>query len=892
MIRLFSTLLFLFVTLVFTPVVSFSQASSVKEQMAIKQFNMLSPKEKKALLKKIDLSGVDLTDLSPVRSDSLMRVGAQSDQRDERGSRSVSSVVSARNQSLRQGLINDPSSGQEMEGVEERSGLTQQYPLFLRGLFSEDTKKDFDRTLRKEKKPKLFGSYDLFSKDSMEGPVDDYVKDDESDQKESSKEDIPENDLAYSQFGYDLFENNDLLSFSVSDSPVGPDYFLGPGDQVTIYVWGKLEQTLTVALDKKGRLYWPSLGHISLLGVKLGNADKVIHQRLKEKYVNFQVTVSLSQVRNIRIYVLGDVVKPGAYDMTALGNVFHALYAAGGPKDIGSLRRVKLIRNQKVIKEIDLYKYLLRGDNRHDEQLRAYDSIFVPPIGDVVQVKGDVKRQGIYELTTKTMLSDILDLAGGYTPTTYAKKIQIKRISQGHSRKLIDVTLSSVQDQQKLKSFQVYNGDIITVLSVLPQTQSSVSIKGHVFREGDYGFSKGMSLSQLIVSAEGVKPEAYLTRIDILRYVSDTNREIVSYDLEKTDPSSILLKEWDIVTLYSKHDIVGQQSVSIEGEIVNPGQYKLLKGMRVLDLVFQGRLKPFANRDQLELYRRQLGKPPEIFKISLKSILNNPSVTQNIELQDQDHILIRKDLEASTIKYVEISGQVLFPGKYIAKKGDKLSDVITRAGGFTEQAFLKGAVFTRESAKKRETSGHEKVLEDERKRYIYDKSHLSGLTQNTKESNDAVMKSRELSLDHLKEEIDKGKGRIILNLRDLDQFKNSSSDIEIEDGDMLMIPEVPVSVNLIGGIENPTSLLYEKNKNASYYIDRVGGFSPYADKSRVLVFKPNGMVSKNQNSIEFGDTIYVPEKLKIPTNWLRFVSNIADILGNVATGVAAVKLLQ
>ncbi|RAP31935.1 hypothetical protein DID77_04890, partial [Candidatus Marinamargulisbacteria bacterium SCGC AG-439-L15] len=695
------------------------------------------------------------------------------------------------------------------------------------------------------------------------------------------------------QFGYDVFESNQSISFSVLDTPVGPDYMLGPGDRLVINVWGKVQQSVEAVLNKNGAIYWPELGYIYLSGVKFGNVTKIIKKKLGQKYVNFDVSVAMKQIRNIRVYVLGDVMRPGSYEITSLGTVFHALYASGGPKKNGTLRKVQLIRGKNKRYTIDLYKYLVYGDRTQDFSLRPNDTIFIPSIGGVAKIDGAVIRPAIYELSKKTTLYDLIQLAGGLTAKSYGGRIRITRVRTGLREQVYDLKFDSIETLlKKSKAYEVRNGDDVMIFPITKRLHHFVKLQGNVQREGEYGFWEGMTVSDLVKQGEGVLEETYLKKVDVYRFIAKNKREMISVDFSSLEGRSFPLQERDVVRVFSKDEVLGQGYVVLDGEVEEPGTYRLMKNMKISDLIFMAKLKTFAEKENVEVFRKTESNQQFIYKINLKKIIENPSSTQNIYLQDKDRIFIRENSLYIKKRYITLKGEVRFPGTYVARAGERLASIIDRAGGFTTDAFIGGAIFSRESIKQQELVGQTKILNDEKKRLIYDKKHLSTMSQDAVVANQVVMESREKALDDLKKRLGRSNGRIVLSLRNGSLFKSSKSNIQVENGDVLEIPQIPESVQLIGGVENPTSILFVPNKKAHYYIKQVGGFTDYANKKRILIFKPNGLVRTNNPVIQRGDTIYIPEKIRIDVNWLKFITNIADILAKAATGLAAIKVLQ
>lgn len=694
------------------------------------------------------------------------------------------------------------------------------------------------------------------------------------------------------QFGYSIF-NSGPINLSSEALSMDPSYVLGPGDKLSITFWGSLDSSAALDIKKDGTINLPGVGPISLAGVTLADADDVIRQQVEKKYVNFELSVTLLYLRSVNVFILGDARVPGNYRLPANASVLHALYAAGGPTKVGSMRNIKIIRNSKTIAHFDLYEFLLKGKSSQDIQLQAEDTVFVEPIGKLVRTDGEVKRPGIYEIKAGETINDLLGFAGGIGITAVQHKVQLDRIVAGKKRTVVDIsTDGKAIGKSALSSVKVQDGDSITVYPILERIHNYVVIRGQVERPGRYSYRSDMTIKDLIDVADGLKPGAYLNRVELFRYFTDEQREIISVDISDEAGMNTALSEWDIITINSHNQIFGEPMVRVHGAVRNEGDFKLLKNMYVSDLVFLAQLKRYANTRIVEIERKAEGRRPALIRLDLHDMLENPHTEADILLQDGDNVFVRMDSETLKERYITLKGEVKYPGKYMAREGETLSDVIARAGGYTPNAFLHGAILTRESAKYNEKIGQNKVLDDEKKRFVYDQSHLSGIGQDSQTAYQVVLASRREALRMLEERLEENNGRIIL---DLASKKNSDAEnpnnIVIENGDQLIVPSKPQAVTLIGGVQSSTSIVYKEDLKATDYISRVGGYTPYADKGKVYIFKPNGEVASHGHVIEPGDIIYVPEEVKISVNWLQFFTNITSIISNAVTTITLVERL-
>ncbi|NQT74986.1 MAG: SLBB domain-containing protein, partial [Candidatus Omnitrophica bacterium] len=435
------------------------------------------------------------------------------------------------------------------------------------------------------------------------------------------------------QFGYDLFESKKALggqeesplsegsagaagaltalgmlkaaftpassqpSFSTQTStgqsavvPIGPNYIIGPGDTLVINIWGSVQETFPVEVDREGKIMLPKAGPLYLWGIKFSEAEEKIKARLNQFYTNFNVDVSMGKIRNIQVFVMGEIREPGSYDINSQSTIFQALYAAGGPTKLGSLRRIKLIHGDQNKEEIDLYPFLLEGDNLKYSKIQSGDTIFVPSIGDVVAIAGNVKRPAIYETRSEVPLSDLLAFAGGITPTGDLQRIQVERIRNNERRVMLDIELNrSELGEFSLNDITMRNGDLVIVSPIVRLKHDFASILGNVERPGDYALSGDMKVSDLIKRAKGFMPGTYLQRAELARVTRDRTREIVPVDLEGITlgtEEDILLNEWDILLIYSEAEVQPVPFVEIEGAVNKPGRYELTPGMKITDLIF------------------------------------------------------------------------------------------------------------------------------------------------------------------------------------------------------------------------------------------------------------------------------------------------------------------
>ena len=667
------------------------------------------------------------------------------------------------------------------------------------------------------------------------------------------------------QYGYNFFELPPSTFAPIESVLVGLDYVLGPGDTLIIQMWGMTNEVLKLTLNRDGKINLPKVGALYLWGMNLGDAEKRIKEGLAQYYKDFQIDVSMGSLRTIQIFVLGEVKKPGSYTISSLSTLLHGLYHAGGPSKSGSLRNIKLIRKGDQEKIFDFYQLLIQGDKKGDVRLLNDDIIFVSPIGDLVGISGNVKTPAIFEMTGQSKLSDILKMSGGLTPSAYLQKINVERIVANKQLTVIDIEIANLEDLDKSpQNIEIKNNDLILISSILRKKRDYVTIKGNVYRPGEYKLMPNMKLSDLIGEAQGLLPETYMERAEILRYKSDYTREIIPFEvgqaLKKEPAHNLSLKEWDIVEIKSIFDIYPKPVVYISGEVHKPGTYRFVPGLRISDLLYQAQeLKDTAYLEKAELYRKNYGrdKPPEVLTVNLKAVLQKEKEADLI-LEKEDHLFIRPMTELIEKFVVTLNGEVKFPGPYTLKKGEKLASVIERAGGFNPHAFLKGAVLTRKSL----TAKRQPIIDDfirAQKRILLEKEAEIAESNYSLEGKEArriaLAKKREaLNLIGAKTFL----GRIIIDLND-----PASKNLLLEDGDSLFIPTEPQTVLIIGEVYNPESIAFTPGKGADFYLNKVGGPTEKADRPNIYVIKPDGQVeSRTTGFLEItkGDIIVVPEK--------------------------------
>jgi len=724
---------------------------------------------------------------------------------------------------------------------------------------------------------------------------------------------------AISQFGYDFFTNSG--SASQENVPVGADYVVGPGDALRVDVWGSLQARYQLVVDRNGEITIPKVGAIKVWGLNYDQLRAVIDKAMSRYFRGYELNVTLGKLRSIQVFVVGEVHAPGAYMVSSLATAINALSAAGGPSKNGSLRRVKVMRGGKTVREIDLYEMFLSGDRSLDIRVDNGDTLFVPVIGPVAAVAGEVKRPAIYELKGKTSLPALIEMAGGITAAGDNARVQLERLEGNSSRVIQDYHPKKGEHARELSAVTISDRDMVKVYPFYDETRGVVTLKGNVTRPGEYQFRSGMRLRDLIPGYDALLPECYLGAVEITRLEPpDRHREKLSANLGKAldgDPKeNVLLMEQDTVKVFSLWQMQERPKVSVSGEVVKPGSFLFYPQMTVRDLITAaGSLKRNALLSNAELTRvdvRGGGAVPSRMNLDLQKVLNGDPAA-NVVLQPDDMLIVRSitDWLAKGDRVVVLKGEVTYPGTYSIAKGERLSSVINRAGGFTERAYLRGARFTRKSVQQMQQKRMEEVIARSEQEIIRKESELSAVASSaedltaTRSSLDGLL----ASLKDLKKK--KAEGRVVISLLPPEKLAGTQSDLELMGGDQLEVPLIPSVVSVLGQVYNPTSFIYRPDATVSTYLNGAGGPLDGAETSEMYVVRADGTVySRQQSTFGFswdesdkswhwgsflsrplwpGDTVVVPQRID-HIAWLRDIKDITTIISQVALTAGTIYL--
>ena len=802
------------------------------------------------------------------------------------------------------------------------------------------------------------------------------------------------------RYGIDLFAGEPTTFEPLQGVPVPADYLIGAGDSLKVILWGKVNDEYEVTVNRDGLFIMPNLPPIPVVGMRVSEAKELIVGKVKNNMIGTNASISMGALRSIRVSVMGESYKPGAYTISSLSSMTHALMASGGVSDIGSLRNIQLKRAGQVVSELDLYDLLIRGDNSNDALLRSGDVVFIPTAGDLVSVSGQVRREAVYELKGSETFADLIAMAGGFHSTAYPTGGLIERFSGGNLRTLVNLDLSQTANMQ----LRPVNGDKLNIPAVSEQYKEAVTVIGAVVRPGKLQWRDGLRISNLLTSVHGdLLTVADLSYALVVREVDASgNIEVIQFNpieaiAKRTAEHNILLQPRDKLIIFSRFETIEAQNrmldkyayteeelnereqnvmwetyqqekfreyvgaetnkrstendlnalefrranrsllditrdksvetnreqeyglfsrrrllapiilrlkeqatamnpvqlVEVDGHVKYPGVYPLQNDGTVGHLISAagGAIESaFLERAELTRVLTQSNNTAvEHIDVNLVTEMNQGS--SGIKLRSKDRLNILSIPNWQENVSVKLSGEVKFPGTYTIRRGESMSNVIERAGGFTDFAMPRAAVFSRESLKVKERQHLSKLAEDLR-RNIAARSFQSA-------SNSMMA---QVSYDDTKKLLEdlsstKAVGRLVI---DLDKVYSKEQDIQLENGDHLHIPQLIQSVNVIGEVNVATAHMYESGVTVDQYIERSGGFKQRADESSVYIIKANGAVVIPNNdkwfAVEFqlpleeGDTVVVPMDADHMDD-LTLYSTATQILYQIGIAAAAIGSL-
>lgn len=787
------------------------------------------------------------------------------------------------------------------------------------------------------------------------------------------------------RFGYDLFTddaggggNIDRLPMDV---PVGPEYVIGPGDGLTVQMWGGIARRIALTVDREGRVALPEVGTVLVAGRSLGDVTHDVQNALRTQYRDVQADVSLSRLRAVRIYVVGEVRYPGGYELSALSSPLNAVYAAGGPLAQGSLRHIRHMRGKQLIADYDAYDLILHGVNSDVKSLQPGDSLVVGEAGPQIWVEGMVRRPAIYEMRGEQTLDQVLELAGGVMSSGTLRHITVERLEAHEKRTMLSVDIpesnNDAEVNAKLAAFKVQDGDHIRIAPIVAYADKTVYLDGHLFHPGKYAWRDGMKVSDVIKSYTDLLPEPYLSHAEIIRLTPPNFApQVIGFNLGDAlaKKDDIALQPFDTVRVFGRFDFEDPPIVTVSGEVREPGDHLTNGATRISDAVYlAGGLTPDAAVSEVQVYRKTADARLKVLTVNLGKALNGDP-TQNILLQPKDRVIIHKDQakvdpptvsvqgevgkpgkymlakgmtasqlielagglkrsadpqsadlarymhgdDATTSDHEELQlaavmagdpsgdvplrdgdvlsirqrtgwadrgatitlrGEVVHPGTYGIRDGEKLSSIIERAGGLRPDAYSYGAVLVREQIRQIEEQQRVEMIKrvegsGDALRAISGDDSKDPLWRFTK---DAAIQQWQATLEKLR--VTPPTGRVVIHItNDVKRWKNSGNDIEVRAGDVLTIPKKPNFVMVMGAVYNSSAVSYRSGKSAEWYLQQGGGPTQMARKQAMFVIHADGSVSGAPGalfggglrgiSVKPGDTVVVPERsVAGPSQW-------------------------
>lgn len=689
---------------------------------------------------------------------------------------------------------------------------------------------------------------------------------------------VAEDTVGPEVFGSSLFGSRQSVFEPAMNIPTPINYVLGAGDELIIDIWGATTNFYQLQVGNEGSVTIDNVGPVYVHGLTMEDAEAKIIEKLKMLYRGLRpgqadqttyASVSLGCVRSIQVTIIGEVKTPGTYTVSSLSTVFNALHSAGGPGKIGSYRQIELIRDNRIHAVFDLYDMLLRGDQSGNLRLNDQDIVRVATIKNRVEVAGHVRRPALYEVKDDETLAQLIEFSGSFNDSAYTRQVKLIRNSETE-RMLITVPRS------EFDSFLLTNGDVVQVDKILDRFSNRVTIEGAVWRPGDYELTEGMTLSQLIALAEGVMPDVFRGRGVINRLSDNYDFRVESFSVDKllAGEYDLALKPEDHVIIRSIHDMREERTIQIGGEVKNAGLFQFREGMTLEDLILMASgFKVSASEARIEINRRILGEAAPakrgtklaetyVFGVDRKLTLNDEAKT--FELRPFDQVYVRPRPDYQVQRSVRIEGEVLFPGEYtLSDRNERISDLVKRAGGLTDEAYIKGATMLRQSLQ------------------------LS-----------RVETEVDLGMDLTVEKLKGNKNFVGIDLDEILASPGTEDDLFLRPGDEIRIPSELQTIRVSGGVLREAEIRYTEGKNLKYYVSRSGGYTQGARKGRAYVLYANGDVEtkgsflffSSSPKIEPGAEIVVPEKVEVgslsPGERISILSTVVSMAAIVITAIS------
>ena len=685
-------------------------------------------------------------------------------------------------------------------------------------------------------------------------------------------------------FGQDIFRNNKLNFYQKAlDAKAPENYKLGPGDEISISIWGFNEFSETLEVDARGYISPSSYGRIYVKGLTFKNMRSLLKNKFSTFFdmQNSEIDVSLSYSKVITVNIVGEVYNPGSYVIPSINTAFNALISSNGPTQIGTVRNIYIKRNGKTVDSLDVYKFLFDPEKSHDIYLQDGDYLFVPPAKNLIEISGAVNRPYTYEAKDNESVNDMLRYAGGFSAKAYRDIITLKRLDYNDMR-VFDVHSNDFDSES------VYNGDELIVNHISNKLSNVITINGNIGVAGEYEYKNGEKLLELLNRAKCISQKTFLEKVYIIRLNSDRTKSHIAINLEsiledETHSDNILMQEYDIVNVMSIDDFDDNFNISVEGAVRNPGDFNFGDGMSLQSALFlAGGLTQQAEGSRVEISRimeydinsNKLKPRRAIVKnVKVGNDLVLSQEAENFELQPYDQIFVRSNPDFEPVINVQILGEVKYPGTYsILRKNEKISSLIKRSGGLTSYAYLDGVKMYRkfEVTAVNDEEIKDMNISDELKRTILNDPEAASIyTEDLESYNNEIFNSEPKSSKQINLDM------VYLDLEKALKSNQSKHNLVLNEGDSIIIPKTMDVVHITGELMNlqgnSISAPYFSSKRANYYVKNfAGGFSKLNDRSNTVVVYPNGIAKKSKNFLFFklspkvskGSTIRVSSKIK------------------------------
>jgi protein involved in polysaccharide export with SLBB domain len=688
-------------------------------------------------------------------------------------------------------------------------------------------------------------------------------------------------------FGHQFFADAPSTFAPVDRVPVRSDYIIGPGDELLIRAWGKIDLDARVVVDRTGQIYLPRVGSISVSGVRYDQLSGSLHSAVGKFFKDFDLSVAMGQLRSIQVFVLGYARRPGTYTVSSLSTLMNAVFASGGPAANGSMRHVQLKRNNAVVTDLDFYDVILQGDKGADAPLQSGDVIYIPHVGPLVAVAGSVNGPAIYELRQQTTLADAVEIAGGLTTVAEIKRVALERINERADRRFEEFVLDADGLKRQLK-----DGDIVRIFPISPKIGNAVTLRGNVAQPGRYLWRDGMKVADLIPTRDALITREYWNRQNVIvPGEASKNPFATREDLRKGDQkqdredAAAEKSGEDQAVTNAAQDVESDEDLRVgikhRGAEIN-WQYAVIERLNEKDLTTQ--LIPF----------------------NLGNAIDQPSSADNQTLAAGDIVTIfsQEDVPVATenrTTFVQIEGEVKAPGVYRMEPGETLRDAVNKAGGLGSHAYLFASELLRESTrKKREVRLQQMIQRMQRELTARGGSVLGNSPEEEQQERQRIQQQQALlaRLEQLKPT-----GRIVLELKPMDDTIDAVPAMALEDGDRFFVPAKDDTVQVLGAVYNENSFRFRPGKPLSDYLNHAGGTTREGDKGRLFVIRADGSVVSRQqynniwssrfNGMDVmpGDAIVVPERFRT-TTFMRELKDWSQVFAQFALGAAAIKVLR